>query len=40
MFVFKQAEKEKVDAKAAATYQGVALTAAAVFAFFAVIRVA
>lgn len=40
MFVFKRADKEKADAKEAATYQSVALTAAAVLAFFAAIRAA
>jgi hypothetical protein len=40
MFVFKKAEKDKADAKEAATYQQVALTAAVVFALFAAIRAA
>ncbi len=38
MFVFKKAEKDKSDAKESATYQQVALTAAAFFGFLAVVR--
>ncbi len=40
MFVFKRADNEKANAKEAATYQQVALTAAAMFAFLAAVRAA
>lgn len=40
MFVFKKAEKDKGDAKEAATLQQVALTAAAFFAYLAAVRAA
>jgi len=40
MFVFKKADADKADAKAAATYQTVALTAAALFTYFVAVRAA
>ena len=40
MFVFKKADKDVVDEKEAKVYERVAFTAAAMFAFFAIIRVA